>query len=493
MIIGSFLVFLALFTAVGVSSYRLARADSRDYLLAGQTIRPWLVGLSAVATNNSGYMFIGVIGYTYATGLPAAWLMIGWIAGDMIASSFVHRRLRVASGERQENTFAGIIANWFGQDYRGLRLVGGLISIAFLGAYAAAQLTAGSKALHVLFEWDQWVGATIGAFIVLAYCLAGGIRASIWTDAAQSFVMLIAMAVLLWVAVGSLGGPAGAFEELDAVSPTYMNWLPTGLALGDTLGPVLFVVGWMFAGFSVIGQPHVMIRFMALDDAGNMMRARLWYYGFFITFYFMSNAVGLLSRVLLPAEGFDAELALPTIALELLPDVFVGLILAGVFAATMSTADSLILACSASLTDDVVRGGRRNVWIVKGGTVLVTALALAIALNGTDSVFLLVIYAWSALAAAFGPLLIVQALGQRPREGLALTMMLAGIGAVYLWKQVPALGDYYEGMGGILLGLLVFGAGRGLGFAVPVTASGASKAGAPTGAGCGRAKSATSS
>lgn len=482
MIVVSFLLCLALFTAVGVSSYRLSQGDSRDYLLAGQTIRPWLAGLSAVATNNSGYMFIGVIGYTYSTGLPAVWLMIGWIVGDMIASSFVHRRLRMACNEQAENTFAGMLANWFGQDYRGLRLVGGLMTIVFLGAYAAAQLNAGSKALHVLFEWEQWVGATIGAFIVLAYCLAGGIRASIWTDAAQSFVMLIAMAVLLWVAVAELGGPGGAVAELDAVGPDYMNWLPTGLALGDTLGPLLFIVGWMFAGLSVIGQPHVMIRFMALDDAGNMMRARLWYYGFFIAFYFMSNAVGLLSRVLLPAEGFDAELALPTMALELLPDMLVGLILAGVFAATMSTADSLILACSASLTDDVFRGGRDNVWIVKGGTVLVTALALAIALNGTDSVFLLVIYAWSALAAAFGPLLMVQALGQRPREGLALTMMFAGIAAVYLWKQVPVLTDYYEGMGGIVLGLLVFALGRSLGFVHRESASSQpTKSRAPTG------------
>lgn len=464
MTVASFLLFLAMFTAVGVSSYRMAKATSSDYLVAGRSVQPWLVGLSAVATNNSGYMFIGVIGYTYTTGLPATWLMIGWILGDMIASSFVHGRLRVAAEARDENTFPGILSNWFGQEYRLLRLFAGLVCIAFLGAYAAAQLNAGSKALHVLFGWEQWAGAVIGAVIVLAYCLAGGLRASIWTDAAQSFVMIVAMSVLLWVAVGELGGLSAAWAELDAVSPTYMNWLPTGLALGDTAGPILFVVGWMFAGFSVVGQPHVMIRFMALDHERNMMQARIWYYSFFIFFYLAANSVGLLSRVLLSAEGFDPELALPTIAMELLPEVLVGLILAGVFAATMSTADSLILACSASLTDDVVRGGHDNVWIVKGGTLLVTLLALGIALTGTDSVFVLVIYAWSGLASALGPLLVVQALGQRPREGLAILMMAAGVAVVYCWKYVPVLAEYYEGMGGIIAGFLVFALGRLLGF-----------------------------
>ncbi|HSG88188.1 MAG TPA: sodium/proline symporter [Pseudomonadales bacterium] len=464
MIVASFLCFLAMFVVVGVSSYRYSRGDSADYLLAGQGVRPWLVGLSAVATNNSGYMFIGVIGYTYVTGLPAAWLMIGWILGDLLASQFVHARLRTATGARGEHTFAGILANWHGEQFVWLRRLGGLVTVAFLGAYAAAQLTAGSKALHVLFGWDAWVGAVIGAVIVLVYCLAGGIRASIWTDAAQSFVMIIAMSVLLVVAVTHLGGPAAALEQLDAVSPTYMNWLPTGLALGDGLGPVLFIVGWMFAGFSVIGQPHIMVRFMALDDAKNMRRARIWYYSWFTAFYIAANSVGLLSRVLLPAEGFDAELALPTIALELLPDVLVGLILAGVFAATMSTADSLILSCSAALTDDLAKGAGRRLVVVKAGTVLVTTMALLIALTGTDSVFSLVIYAWSVLAAAFGPLLVVLALGQRPRESLAITMMIIGVACVYAWKAVPVLADYYEGMGGFLAGFAVFAVGRMLGF-----------------------------
>jgi SSS family transporter len=460
MIIASFAFFLAMFAAVGIASHRMAQPQSRDYLLANQDVAPWLVGLSAVATNNSGYMFIGVIGYTHAVGLPSIWLMVGWIVGDFLASGLIHRKLRVATARTREETFAGILSRWHGTDYRVLRRVSAILSILFLGAYAAAQLSAGSKALTVLFGWNPATGACLGALIVVVYCFAGGIRASIWTDAAQSFVMLAAMALLFGVATTSLGGPIAAWNALGEVSPTYRSWLPTGLGLEAPWGPVLFVVGWLFAGYSVVGQPHIMVRFMALDDPAKTNRARLYYYLWFIVFYALANGVGLLSRILLPSrEGFDPELALPTIALQLLPEPLVGLILAGVFAATMSTADSLILSCSGNVSGDLFPSPRRPVALVKGATILTTALALFIALFAQQSVFALVIASWAVMAAAFAPLLTVYALGGRPSEGLCIAMVLGGVASVWGWKQFEILSDYYEGAIGILVGLLVFGVG----------------------------------
>ncbi len=464
MIATTFLFFLGLFVLIGILSYRQSRSDQRNYLLADQNVKPWLVGLSAVATNNSGYMFIGVIGYTYVTGLPATWLMFGWIVGDFLASHFVHRRLREASTETAGDTFPAVLANWGGNDFSWVRHIGGIITVIFLGTYAAAQLTAGSKALHVLFDWPQQLGAIIGAGIVLLYCLAGGIRASIWTDAAQSVVMITAMTLMLAVGIGSLGGITNTWEALHAVSPTYMSLFPGELSLGVVAGPALFIVGWLFAGFSVIGQPHIMIRFMALDSPSDTNRARLYYYLWFIAFYFVANAVALISRVLLPeSSSFDPELALPTIARELLHPVGVGMVLAGIFAATMSTADSLILSCSGSLTESLPRLPE-GVWVAKLSTVLVTAFALWLALTTQDNVFSLVISSWAVLAACFGPLLMVLALGQRPREPLAVAMMLTGVAGVYAWLQIDALSAYYEGTLGICAGFLVFVVGKLLGF-----------------------------
>ena len=465
MIVGSFILFLALFAMVGIASHRQARGSTSDYLMASQSVAPWLVGLSAVATNNSGYMFIGVIGYTHAVGLPSIWLMVGWIVGDVMASSIVHRKLRVATERSHAETFAGILSRWQGTDFRIYRRLAAIVSLIFLGSYAAAQLSAGSKALTVLFGWAPATGACVGAGIVVAYCLAGGIRASIWTDAAQSFVMVAAMGALFVVSIDALGGLGAAWQALGEVSPTYRSWLPVGLGLGDRWGPALFIVGWLFAGFSVVGQPHIMIRFMALDRPEKTNRARLYYYAWFVTFYLLANGVGLLSRVLLPVDAsFDAELALPTLALQLLPEPMVGLILAGVFAATMSTADSLILSCAGNLSEDLVPSRRLPVAMTKVATLATTAVALGIALYAEQSVFELVVVSWAVMATAFAPLLTVYALGGRPSEMLCIVMLVAGVASVWVWKAFPILSDYYEGALGIVLGLMLYAVGRRLGW-----------------------------
>lgn len=451
----SFLAFLAVFVLIGLSSLYANTHNSDDYYLASNTVKPWLVGLSAVATNNSGYMFIGVIGYTYTVGLSAFWMMAGWIVGDFIASQLVHRKLREATAKTGEVSYIGVLSQWHNA-LPGYQRLAALLSMLLLLSYAAAQLLAGSKALHVLFDWPLWSGAVVGAVLVTLYCLAGGIRASIWTDAAQSIVMITAMGVLLWVAVANLGGMSATLDQLHSV-PQYMNWFPEDLAFPGFTGAVLFAVGWLFAGLSVAGQPHVMVRFMTLDDVSQMNRARVWYYLWFTAFYLMATSVGLLSKIYLPEIGnFDAELALPTMAQELLPPVMVGLILAGVFAATLSTADSLVLSSSAALTHDLLPQQVEKPILIKTATFVVTALALGWALLSSQSVFGMVVMAWSGLASAFVPMLLVLIAGRRPSQGIAIAMSATGIGVALLWRLLDLHLMVYEGLPGILAGLLCF-------------------------------------
>lgn len=471
MMVASFLFFLGVFVVIGVSSVLRSRQTKQDYYLASSSVHPALVGLSAVATNNSGYMFIGVIGYTYGTGLASIWLMLGWILGDYLASIFVHQRLRQATQRSGEISYAGVLSNWYGGGARNdrqadrqaaLQRLIGLISLLFLLAYASAQLVAGSKALQVLFGWPQWGGAVLGASLVLVYCWAGGIRASIWTDAAQSVVMIVAMGLLLVSAVVALGGVHSALQQMDQVAG-FLDWFPRDLVLPGVAGGVLFAVSWAFAGLSVIGQPHVMVRFMTLNDQGRMRQARAWYYLWFLAFYAMATGVGMLSRVYLSdSASFDAELALPTMARQLFPPVLVGLVLAGIFAATLSTADSLILSCSASITHDVLPHNIENTREIKLVTAVVCALALGWALLNRESVFSLVILSWSGLASAFAPLLLALCLGWRPGQGLAIGAVIVGLGVSLLWRYLGLSGAVYEGMPGILSGLLVLGVGTRL-------------------------------
>ncbi|PCO05663.1 sodium/proline symporter [Microbulbifer flavimaris] len=463
--LASFLFFLAMFAAIGVSSYLKSRGTKQDYYLASRDVSPFLVGLSAVATNNSGYMFIGVIGYTYATGLASVWLMVGWILGDFLGSLWVHKSLCRATHKTGESSYAGVISCWTGPRFVYWQRLAGVLSLIFLLAYASAQLVAGSKALYVLLDLPIWSGAVIGGIIVAAYCLAGGIRASIWTDAAQSIVMIVAMGTLLVVATQSVGGIGAAVQSMSQVDG-FLDWYPDNMLLPGLAGGVLFAVGWLFAGLSVIGQPHVMVRFMALESHHRMIHARIWYYLWFTAFYFMATGVGMLARIMLTDAGsFDAELALPMMAMELLSPVMVGLILAGVFAATMSTADSLVLSCSAAITHDIHPQRTEKTWVLKLTTVAITAAAVVWALVNQQSVFSLVVMSWSSLASAFAPVLIVLALGGRPTQRVYILMSLVGLAVALLWRWVGWHSHIYEGMPGILAGLAVYGIAR---FAVGV-------------------------
>jgi sodium/proline symporter len=451
----SFLIFLGLFFIIGLASVFKSKGTREDYYLAGQSVSPLFSGLSAVATNNSGYMFIGVIGYTYQVGLPSIWLLIGWIVGDFVASLFIHQKLREATKKTEDASFSGVLANWSGSDMHTWQRVTGVLTIIFLGAYAAAQIAAGSKALEGVLGWDRTVGALVVAAMVLSYSVAGGLRASIWTDVAQSLVMLAAMAILVFSGFAALGGFEVVIVAWQAI-PGYFELAPQGVVVPGAVGVGLFFVGWFFAGFSVIGQPHIMVRFMALNDAKNIQSARIYYYGFFTVFYLLATLAGMLARLYLPdLNNLDPEMALPTMAVKLLPDVLVGVVLAGIFAATMSTADSLVLSCSSSMTHDFLPNKKASQLTVKLATALVTGLALFIALYASSSVFDLVIMSWSIMAVTFGPMLILLAMHRDVSQRVAMMMIVVGVSVALLWRYLGYHHLVYEGLPAMLLALMV--------------------------------------
>lgn len=461
----SFVLCMAIFLAVGLASARLRKNNQQDYYLASHSVSPWLVGLSAVATNNSGYMFIGVIGYTYAVGLSAGVLMFGWILGDFLASLLVHKKLRAVALNSGQSSYVGALNQWAGFSGNHFRVVAALLSLLFLLAYASAQLVAGSKALQVLLHWPAWMGAVMGALLVLCYCIAGGIRASIWTDAAQSVVMIVAMGIMLVSAVIALGGVTSVYESLNAIDG-FFSLSPAAVLLPGYAGVAVFFVGWLVAGFSVIAQPHIMVRFMALSSAQGFALARFWYYLWFIVFYMMATAVGMLARIYLPdTQGFDAELALPTMAVELLPSFLVGVVLAGIFAATISTADSLLLSCSALLSQDLFPRAFAQRYGMKIATLIATVAALAWALLNQQSVFALVVLSWAMLSACFVPLIILLLWRQTLNQTHALVMMFLGVAAVLCWhwfapQLIKNAGDLYQGLPALIMALGFYGVMR---------------------------------
>lgn len=469
--LASFVICLTLFLVVGLVSARQRKNSAQDYYLASQSVPPWLVGLSAVATNNSGYMFIGVIGYTYTVGLSAGVLMLGWILGDLLASFLLHKKLRRLALQHTETSYIGVLHHWAGFSQGRFRMLAALIALVFLLAYAAAQLVAGSKALHILLDWPSWSGAVVGAILVIAYCLAGGLRASIWTDAAQSLVMIAAMGLILVSLVGALGGVSTVVTQWEAV-PGFLSLSAAEVLVPGYWGVAVFFAGWLIAGFSVVAQPHIMVRFMALNDERGFTRTRIWYYLWFLAFYAMATAVGMLARLYLPdAAGFDSELALPLIARELLPPVLLGVVLAGIFAATISTADSLLLSCSSFLSRDLFPRWFASPYGIKTATLAVTLLALCWALLNRQSVFALVIFSWAMLGACFLPLILALLMRLTLTESNIMAMMILGGVAVLGWHfwgnhQVFNGADLYQGAPALILCIIVAGLWRWYEFSV---------------------------
>lgn len=457
MILLSFGFFLLLFIVVGILSTFKSKKTSADYLLASHNEKPWMIALAAVATNNSGYMFIGMIGYAYTNGLSVIWIMICALLGDFCASLFVHKNLRAASGKSHSLSFSETISKWGGVDYKILRIVSAIIVVVFLSIYAAAQLHAGGKALHVLFGWDYAIGSIIGAVIVLIYCSAGGIRASIWTNTAQSFVMIGSMALLFFAAINAIGGFGNFIDGMKNVSPEYFSILPHDLLFNTGLGMALFLVGWFFGGFGIVGQPHIMTSFMAMAKPDSIKKIRLCYYSWYLGFFIFTIGTGLAARLLIPFnEGFDPELALPQLSHQLLPDIFIGLILAGLFSATMSTADSQILSCSAAITNDLMPKKRSSYFAAKLATIIITICAMLIAVMNNQSVFSLVMIAWLALACSFSPIITVYALGGKMSQKMALTMMFTGFTTMMLWRHFELGAAVYEAAPGIIAGVLPY-------------------------------------
>jgi len=462
----TFIIFLLLFTVVGIYSATRKQNTTTDYLLADRNVNPWLIALSAMATGQSGFLFIGQIGFAYKLGISSLWLTIGWLIGDYLAWYFVFQPLR----EISEQTACDTVSSFLSQNSKSynaiskhkqkiIAIISALITIIFLGSYAAAQLIAGSKALNAVFGWDYNLGIIIGAIIVVVYCFSGGIRASIWTDSLQGIIMVVSLLLLLIVAVINCGGIAQTWQSLAAIDPGLISWnseqQPWGFAP--------FFIGWIVAGFGVVGQPHILVRGMAINSAEHIGFARNLKTVLGLVNSMAAMGIGLTARVIMPdlMTSGDPELALPYLSLELLPVSLVGLMLAGLFSSTISTADSQILSCSAALTQDVFPHAANSYKWAKVGTLTITAVILAIALTVGNNVFALVTFSWSALASGLGPLLVLR-VGQQPvSPPTAIAMMIVGIATALVWNLGFNLSDaIYEVLPGMAAGIAVYGIAR---------------------------------
>ena len=432
MLVLSFLFFMTIFAGVGLASMFVKEDTTDDYLVAGRGMHPALAALSAVSTWNSGYMFIGAVGFTFMMGYNVIWLGLLSTIGQIVAWAWLYKFIQQEGENRGVRSLSSLVAEKAGAPEAKLAAV---LSVLFLSIYAAAQLTSGGKALLVMMGWPEMVGILIGFVLVVAYCYAGGIRASIWTDAVQSCVMIVGSLILCWIALGDVGGFGGMHDGLKSQDPALVNLMPPDLRFGFSMWAFAFLLG----GLAVAGQPQVVSRVMTLGSDSDRKQAMIWFFVWQTPFIFLMTIVGLSSRVLFSAADFDPELGLPMLAMDTMPAIGVGMILASIFAATMSTADSQVLACTAAITDDIKPEWSQDHKTTKKVTLVVAAFATMISIGGLyipggDSVFALVVLAVYGLGGVFVPLLIIRWMGYKPDSKHSIAMMIAAFVGVIGWS-----------------------------------------------------------
>ncbi len=446
----SFLIFFCLFTGVGVVSALWRKSTIDDYFLAGRNVPAWLVAMSFGATISSGATFIGFAGLAYNTGITAVYTVAALTIGDHIAWIIAGNKVRRKAHERQAHTYPSLVGKLGAIDQPVVTVLAAILTVVFLGAYCAAQLVAGAKIGESLFAWDFEYFVVLGALVLLAYCWSGGIRASIWTDAVQAVLILLSLVILIVAALFKIGGLGVMWAQLNAIDPALTNPFQ--------FSHISVIAGWLAFGIAILGQPQLMVRHMVARSDEDLLTARRIYLSWRWTVLLLAVLSGMVARVLIPAaDGFDPELSIPLLWQELLPPALVGLLLAGLFAATMSTADSLLLAASSSLTQNLIPKWRNSYVFARLGTVFVIILIVVMSLTAGKGVLSLVILAWAGLGSALTPAIIVQLLGARPSQRLVILMMVCGFSVMAIWRYSLGLHtQLLDLVPGLCAGFIVF-------------------------------------
>jgi len=375
----------------------------------------------------------------------------------------VARRLREQTTALGALTVTDYLEARTGDRTRAVRVTATLIVLFFFTFYVAAQFLAAGKVLNTYLGISPLAGMLIGAGLVLFYTMAGGLYAVAWTDLIQGIIMLFTLAVLPLAVLHEVGGPAGLHQKLAAAGAAYTSWAP-----GETgWRAVAGVLGSLAIGLGYMGQPHLVLRFMAMGSDAEVRKGRAIAIGWAVIAFSGAILVGLaglawygpdaVTRGLLP----DQERLMPELARAFMPAWLSVIMICGAIAAMMSTADSQLLSSASAVSEDIYRrlvrpdaDQRTLLAVSRWATLGVGVVAFILAWRAQALVYTLVLYAWAGLGAAFGPPLLLSLWWRRIHRDGVLAGMIAGTVTVLVWYNVPALkAQLYEMIPGFLVSL----------------------------------------
>jgi len=458
--IGAYLVVMII---IGLWYARRSNKGIEEYYIAKRSFGPWVASLSAEASDMSGWLLMGLPGVAYFTGIGEAfWTALGLFIGTWINWGMVAKRLRAYS-QIADNaiTLPEFFSKRFHDKKRILLAIAAVISLLFFSIYVGAQFITFGKLFNYIFGINMITMVIIGAIIVMFYTLLGGFWAVGMTDLIQGLLMVSALVLVLVFGFFSAGGFSGIAENLKNF-PRFLDFF--GIATPQTVDGVqqvsgrsplfgpgagygfLTIISTMAWGLGYFGMPQVLVRFMAIKKTSMIKPAVTIAVVWCFIAQLAAVSIGLIGRALMPvslATASQAENIFIVLSQSFFPPLLAGIIISGILAASMSSADSYMLIVSSSLANDIYRdvikkdaSDNHVMWVGRITMLLVTVFGILVAVSGNQSIFRVVSYAWAGLGASFGPLVLFSLFWKRTTFPAAVAGMITGGGMVLLWKNL---------------------------------------------------------
>ena len=458
-IIVIFVLYLVMMLAIGLMAYKKT-SNTEDYFLGGRKLGSWVVSLSAQASDMSGWMLMGLPGAAYIAGLEAGWIALGLTIGTYLNWKLVAKRLRNYTEACNAITIPQFLGNRYRDDQNILRIVSSLFILIFFLVYTASAFVSGGKLFSTVFGIDYTVALLICAVVVVSYTFAGGFFAVCWTDLVQGILMFMAIVIVPVAAVESMGGlSATAVVSMGGIDATIarieavnINMLNPFITIDGTHIAMITVISSLAWGLGYFGQPHILVRFMGIDDAKSIKKSRLIAMVWVIFSLTAATLVGLLGRVFLTQDlsNSSGETVYILMVMKIFPLIIAGVFLAAILAAVMSTADSQLLVTASAITEDFYKAKIRpnasdkELMMVSRLTVMgVSIIAILIALNPNNTVLGLVENAWAGFGATFGPIMLFSLFYKKTSRNGAIAGIVTGGLVAIIWRN---LGNMYGGI-----------------------------------------------
>ena len=448
MIINAFVLYIGLMMAIGVYYYRRTKNMS-DYFLGNRKLGAWVTSLSAEASDMSGWMLMGVPGFAYLAGLNAGWIAIGIAIGTWANWQFVAARLRRYTELAGNSlTLPEFLQNRYHDTSNLLRIVPAIFILIFFILYTSSGFVAAGKLFETVFGMPFQYAIFLGAGSVVFYTLIGGFLAVSRTDFIQGVMMFFAILIVPTCAAMSLGGFGDTVSAISAYKESMLQ--PLTKPDGSTMG-VIELISLLAWGIGYFGQPHILVRFMAIKSTSELPQATRIAMTWVILSLAAAVAIGMVGTVYLttPLEGTNAETVFLVMTNQLFPPIIAGLMLSAVLAAIMSTASSQLLVAASAFAQDFYKTLLRKdadqaelVWISRASVLIIASIAVFLGFNPDSFILDMVAYAWAGFGAAFGPALLMSLFWKRTtRRGVIAGIIVGGV-TVLVWKQLALFGLY---------------------------------------------------